>query len=182
MSPFLFFEYQMAEDNVFYIVSDEYISYLSKIENHVMKNKPDKRTYHRKYVGILTEINGFKYFVPMSSPKDKDYKNGKIRKNNLTTIYMRNKEKLYGTLRFNSMIPVPSSELIDYKINDEGDFSYKMLMLAEYNFCKANREKIEKTAMNLYEKKCNTTEAEFPVGKIVIDFTKVEEACNSFKK
>ena len=73
----------MAEDNVFYIVSDEYISYLSKIENHVMKNKPDKRTYHRKYVGILTEINGFKYFVPMSSPKDKDYKNGKIRKNNL---------------------------------------------------------------------------------------------------
>ena len=162
----------MAEDNVFYIVSDEYISYLSKIENHVMKNKPDKRTYHRKYVGILTEINGFKYFVPMSSPKDKDYKNGKIRKNNLTTIYMRNKEKLY----------VPSSELINYKINDEGDFSYKMLMLAEYNFCKANREKIEKTAMNLYEKKCNTTEAEFPVGKIVIDFTKVEEACNSFKK
>ena len=27
-----------------------------------------------------------------------------------------------------------------------------MLMLAEYNFCKANRGKIEKTAMNLYEK------------------------------
>ena len=57
---------------------------------------------------------------------------------------MRSKEKLYGTLRFNSMIPVPSSELTDYKINDEGDFSYKMLMLAEYNFCKDNREKIEK--------------------------------------
>ena len=118
----------------------------------------------------------------MSSPKDKDYENGKIRKNNLTTIYMRSKEKLYGTLRFNSMIPVPSSELTDYKINDEGDFSYKMLMLAEYNFCKDNREKIEKTAKNLYEKKCNTTEAEFPVGKIVIDFKKVEEACNSFQK
>ena len=147
-----------------------------------MKNKPDERTYHRKYVGILTEINGFKYFVPMSSPKAKDYENGKIRKNNLTTIYMRSKEKLYGTLRFNSMIPVPSSELTDYKINDEGDFNYKMLMLAEYNFCKDNREKIEKTAKNLYEKKCNATEAEFPVGKIVIDFKKVEEACNSFKK
>ena len=27
----------MAEDNVFYIVSDEYIAYLSKIETHVMK-------------------------------------------------------------------------------------------------------------------------------------------------
>ena len=44
------------------------------------------------------------------------------------------------------------SELSLYKINDEGDFSYKLLMLAEYNFCKENREKIEKTAKNLYEK------------------------------
>ena len=79
MSPF-FFGDRMAEDNVFYIVSDEYIAYLSKIETHVMKNKPNERTYHRKYVGIITEINGFKYFVPMSSPKDKDYDNGKIRK------------------------------------------------------------------------------------------------------
>ena len=60
----------MAENNVFYIVSDDYIVYLSKIETRVMRNKPDERTYHRKYVGILTEINGFKYFVPMSSPKE----------------------------------------------------------------------------------------------------------------
>ena len=172
----------MAEDNIFYIVSDDYIAYLSTIESHVMKNKPDERTYHRKYVGILTEINGFKYFAPMSSPKDKDYENGKIRKNNLTTIYMRSKDKLYGTLRFNCMIPVPASELSEYKINDEGDFSYKMLMLAEYNFCKDNREKIEKTAKNLYEKKKNLSEMDFPVAKIVIDFKRVEIACNDFKK
>lgn len=172
----------MTENNVFYIVSDEYIAYLLKIESHVMANKPDERTYHRKYVGIITELNGFKYFVPMSSPKNKDYENGKIKKNNLTTIYMKSKDKLYGTLRFNCMIPVPESELSEYKINDEGDFSYKMLMLAEYNFCKDNREKIEKTAKNLYEKKLNMNETEFPVGKIVIDFRKVEEGCKNYKK
>ena len=67
----------------------DYVEYLLKIDSHVMQNKPQERTYHRKYVGILTEINGFKYFVPMSSPKDKDYENGKIKKNNLTTIYLR---------------------------------------------------------------------------------------------
>ena len=88
----------MVEDNIFYIVSDEYVDYLLKIESHVMQNKPQERTYHRKYVGVLTEIKGFKYFVPMSSPKDKDYANGKIKKNNLTTIYLRSKEKLYGTV------------------------------------------------------------------------------------
>ena len=172
----------MFDNNIFFTVSDEYISYLLKIESHVMQNKPEERTYHRKYVGILTEINGFKYFVPMSSPKNKDYENGKIKKNNLTTIYMKNKEKLYGTLRFNSMIPVPQTELFAYRINDEGDFNYKMLMLAEYNFCKDNMEKIEKTAKNLYEKKCSLDEKDFPVGKIVIDFKKVEEACIRYKK
>ena len=52
----------MTENNVFYVVSDEYIAYLLKIESHVMTNKPDERTYHRKYVGIITELNGFKYF------------------------------------------------------------------------------------------------------------------------
>ena len=98
------------------------------------------------------------------------------------TIYIRSKEKLYGTLRFNSMIPVPESELSLYKINDEGDFSYKLLMLAEYSFCKENRDKIEKTAKNLYEKKCGFSEEEFPVGKIVIDFKNVEEACRNYKK
>lgn len=172
----------MADDNIFYTVSDEYIAYLSKTESRVMQNKPETRTYHRKYVGVLTELKGFKYFVPMSSPKEKDYENGKIKKNNLTTIYMKNKEKLYGTLRFNAMIPVPESELSAYKINDEGDFSYKMLMLAEYNFCKDNREKIEKTAKNLYEKKCTASESDFSVGKIVIDFKKVEEACKAYGK
>ena len=98
------------------------------------------------------------------------------------TIYIRSKEKLYGTLRFNSMIPVPESELSLYKINDEGDFSYKLLMLAEYSFCKENRDKIEKTAKNLYEKKCSSSEEEFSVGRIVIDFKKVEEACRNYKK
>ena len=55
-------------------------------------------------------------------------------------------------------------------------------MLAEYNFCKDNREKIEKTAKNLYEKKCNLEETDFPVAKVVIDFKKVEKFCASFRK
>ena len=118
----------------------------------------------------------------MSSPKDKDYENGKIKKNNLTTIYMKSKEKLYGTLRFNCMIPVPESELSAYKINDEGDFSYKMLMLAEYHFCKDNRDKIEKTAKNLYAKKNTLDDTIFPLGKIVINFKEVEEGCRKYKQ
>jgi len=167
-------------DKIFYIVSDEYIDYLLKVEKHVMQNKQDVRTYHRKYVGILTKINGFDYFVPMSSPKEKDFSEGKIKKDNLTTIYMKNKNKLYGTLRFNAMIPVPKSELKEYSINDEGDFNYKMLMLAEYNFCKDNREKIERTSKNLYDKKQKVSVDEMPLLRIVIDFKRCEKACKDY--
>ena len=172
----------MFRDNLFYTVSDKYIEYLLKFDSHVMSNKPQERTYHRKYVGILTKINGFHYFVPMSSPKDKDYINGKIKKDNITTIYMKSKTNLYGTLRFNCMIPVPQTELTSYCINDEGDLKYKMLMLAEYIFCKDNLDKIEKTAQNLYNKKRTASEEEYSILKIVIDFENVENACKNFLK
>ena len=58
---------------MFYTITDKYIDYLSKDNPHVMSNKQETRTYHRKYIGIVTELGGHKYFVPMSSPKNVDY-------------------------------------------------------------------------------------------------------------
>ena len=55
---------------LFHIISDRYISYLQKSEPNVMSNKEGVRTYHRKYLGVLTELNGFRYFIPLSSPKE----------------------------------------------------------------------------------------------------------------
>lgn len=34
-------EQLLKQDSIFFIVSDDYIDYLLKIENHVMKNKPE---------------------------------------------------------------------------------------------------------------------------------------------
>ena len=139
---------------LFYIVSDRYISYLQKSEPRVMSNKEGVRTYHRKYLGVITQLNGFNYYIPLSSPKEKDYnKAGKIKQDSAITIYIRNKDKLYGTLRFNSMIPVPETEIIKYDLNDEGDLRYKMLVLNELYFVRSNVARIEKTAKDLYEQK-----------------------------
>jgi len=55
-----------------------------------------------------------------------------------------------------------------------------MLMLAEYNFCKENREKIEKTAKNLYRKKFSNDKTLEHILKIVVDFTKLENLCKSY--
>ncbi len=173
-------------DYRFSIISDKYINYLRKTEPHVMMNKelPD-RTYHRKYLGLIQKINGRNFFIPMSSPKDKDFdsKTGKIKKDSILTIYMRNDKKLYGTLRFNNMIPVPASEIIAYDLNDEGDLKYKMLVLNELYFVRANQQKIEKTALNLYKAKVSENNKNPGLEKllgIVLDFKKLELLCDEF--
>ena len=74
----------------FVLISDKYIDYLRKTEPRVMSNKAESRIYHRKYLGIIQELNRFKYFIPLSSPKPKDYsQNGRPKTDSLITIYMK---------------------------------------------------------------------------------------------
>ena len=61
------------EDFKIYSVSDEYITYLREKMPNVYSNKIENRTHTRKYVGVVIEISGYKYYIPMSSPKDTDY-------------------------------------------------------------------------------------------------------------
>ena len=56
-----------------YSVSDKYINYLRKSYPNVYSNKEKHRTHTRKYIGIVLELEGYHYYVPMSSPKDSDY-------------------------------------------------------------------------------------------------------------
>ena len=50
-----------------YRIKDEYIDFLRKYDKKVSKNKKETRPF----VGIVFEINNFKYFAPLSSPKEK---------------------------------------------------------------------------------------------------------------
>lgn len=171
----------------FSIISDRYIDFLHKKEPKVMLNKEfPERTYHRKYLGLIQEINGYKYFIPLSSPKPKDYdsKTGKIKQDNLVTIYIRHDQKLYGTLRFNNMIPVPDSEVIAYDLNDEGDLKYKMIVLNELYFVRSNQDKIEKKALQLYKDKTEGLDKSNGKQKlldITLDFNKLENYCDEYK-
>ena len=170
----------------FVLVSDAYIDYLRKTEPRVMSNKADNRVYHRKYLGIIEKLNGYNYFIPLSSPKQKDYaQNGRPKADSLITIYMKDNRRLYGTLRFNNMIPVPISEIEAYDLNDEGDFKYKLIVFNELYFVRQNKDKIERTAKNLYEaKKKQDTQpkGKQPLLEMTVNFTQLEELCEKFKK
>ena len=170
----------------FVIISDKYIEYLRKYETRVMSNKADSRIYHRKYLGIIEKLNGFNYFIPLSSPKQKDYsQSGKIKNDSLITIYMKDSKRLYGTLRFNNMVPVSETEIINYDLNDEGDLKYKLIVFNELYFVRQNNDKIERTAKNLYDAKknqANQPNGQKPLLAMTLDFAQLEDLCLNFKQ
>ena len=165
-----------------YSISDEYIKYLRKFESKVYDNKEELRTYKRKYLGIVLTINGFNYYIPMSSPKKSDYldyENNIIRHDTKTIIRVQNGGRLYGTLRISNMIPVPITELEPYILADEKDPKYKQVILGELRYIDSNSDKIIKYAKTVYNQKIKKIEN---IGYIknTVDFKLLEEKCKEF--
>ena len=171
-----------------YSVSDAYISYLRESFPRVYSNKEDNRIHTRKYLGAVIEINGYNYYIPLSSPKkEHDYidVDGKkeIRKSSLIVIRIVSNEpkskELKGTLQIGTMIPVPSSELIEYNIDSEADSNYKNLVWKEMQFIRKNEKLIIKNAKLLYNKKSAGSEEK--IVKNCLDFKAVEKRCDSWE-
>lgn len=142
-----------------YEISEEYISYISAFEKLVFSSKEDDRKHTRKYLGIVYSINGYNYYIPLSSPKNTDYRieNGvsKTRASIIPIIRITAQSssgelELKGTLKLSNMIPVPASELTLYDIEHEPDLFYKSLIHKEMLFIRKNKDKIIHNAKILY--------------------------------
>ena len=93
-----------------------------------------------------------------------DYsQNGRPKADSLITFYMKDYRRLYGTLCFNNMIPVPDSEIINYDLNDEGNLKYKLLVFNELYFVRQNKNLINQ--QNIFNEQI---EKYLPDGKIAI--------------
>ena len=171
-----------------YEISDEYINYLRKRENLVLSTKENTRVHPRKYLGVVYNINNYKYFIPLSSPKESDYQivNGNriIRKSIIPIvriIYKNDNDELElkGTLKINNMIPVPNSELKLYDFQNEQDSYYKALVQKEILFIRKNRKRIINNANILYSQKMENNSA---IGylKNTINFSMVEKLHDEF--
>ena len=115
------------EDFKIYSVSDRYISYLREKFPNVYSNKMDTRVHTRKYLGVVLQVGEYKYYIPMSSPKQTDYQiagdNMVIKKSivPIMRVVVKNakgERELKATLRLSHMIPVPASELEFKKVVD----------------------------------------------------------------
>lgn len=172
-----------------YSVSDEYISYLRKKFPRVYSNKENRRVHTRKYLGAVIEIDAYKYYIPLSSPKDKhDYivVDGKkiIRKDSLIVMRIASgtgdKQELKGTLQIGTMIPVPDEAIELYDVKNESDAAYKDLVNEEIIYIRKNEKKIMKNAKVLYSKRKSGNENR--VVQSCLDFRALEVECDNWKK
>lgn len=157
----------------------------------MMDNKEGRRSHSRKYVGVMLEINGFKYFAPLSSPKHADYlPEGTIRHSSKVVLRMvassnTNKPVLLGTIKLNNMIPVPDSEFSEYDHDNEPDLKYKDLIDDELLWIQRNNTSIIKAAKLLYNLKCNETinlnESNQKFYESIMPFNEAEKKCSEFK-
>jgi len=180
----------MSEKLRLYSVTDDYVAYLFKFDKHVLSNKEDKRTFERKYLGTVLLVGCIKYFVPLASPKDNDYmidKDGitQIRKSIIPIMRMTYKDadevRLLGKLKFSSMIPVLDSELLAYNIQEEPDIWYRDLLYNQWDFIRANKDAIFKSANVIYKQKTNNVDN---IGYLnsTVNFKLLEEKMKEYKK
>ena len=176
------------QDFKLYSVSDKYIEWLRRHNPNVYSNKIDTRTHTRKYLGVVLQIGTYRYYIPMSSPKDSDYQvagDKKVIKKSIVPIIriiVKNssgERELKGTLRISHMIPVPESELVMYDIDNEPDLTYRDLVQNEMIFIRKNREKIQTNAKLLYKQKIENDETAGYV-RTALDYREMETLCEAF--
>lgn len=191
-----------------YEVTIEYVNYLRRFEpKKVLANADDK--INRKFLGVIVQKSGFKYVIPLSSPKykkDYDIKGytgdtlpcdfsfisyvGKINLLKDTTtpvIYMYEKKEngdidFFGKLQCNNMIPVPDTELVEIDVNAIQDISYKSLLQKQIQFIRKNETKIINKHVNpVYVNRKNERMDIGYIRNATPDFTLLEQKCNEWE-
>ena len=137
----------------------------------------------RPFVGIVAVINGYNYFVPLTSYKPRFH-------------YLTNKEpdfmpiyrcgKMVSALEFNKMIPVPLNQIrpLDTEIrkhDPEGRRQAKELRIYEEIWCNNHAKEIKSKALLLYKLYAEKDESYKNI-KYCIDFKQIEILCSEYEK
>lgn len=133
----------------FFIVDLNYISYLKQAEQGIrgfsrIPNMNYGNNHKPKFLcGVILQMNGLDYYVPVSSYKTQKPDNFLIRADNGQVV---------GSLRFNYMFPIPAGCVTERTIATEPDQAYRSLLAQELKYCNKNRETIQKLANRTYKR------------------------------
>ena len=168
-----------------YFVDNDYIDYLREYERNVLAGQNEKYVTERKYIGVVLEISDFKYFAPLSSPKESDFVYIKgvktVRKSIIPLIRLTDtKGKLLGKIKLNNMIPVPDRCITLYDVENEADIKYKDLIKDEIICIRKNKALIMKNAQILYNQKVKNYSSVNYLNSTV-DFLQAEKLCKQYQ-
>ena len=161
----------MADLEIYEIDSD-YIEYLSAFEEHLFRNKKVTQDFSRKYIGIILEIEGFKYFAPLSSFKPKHKR--------LCETDDFIKIGVYAVINLNNMFPAPLNICKPVLISDIKNEHYKNLIRAEYRIIKQKSEQIVSNARIVYDHKL-INDGKSKLSQRCNNFKLLEEKCREYK-
>ena len=161
----------------FYTISGKYYSYLRAFDNRIPNTENEKS--NRPFIGIVLDINNYKYYAPLTSPKKKHLK----MKNQIDFLKINN--GLWGAINFNNMIPVLKNDIneINLKIleNDiKSEKEYKNLLINQLRWCNSNNKKIIANAEKLHNFVFSKSENK-SLRSRCCNFPVLEEACNNYK-
>lgn len=150
-------------------VDEDYINLLRKQDNRILLSKN-----RRKYVGILFDVivNGgiLHYVAPITSPKEKHVAR--------YTLDYHEIAKGLGGININNMIPVPSSKLKQYSINQETDSHYRILLWRQYRTIQTQIQLFATKAAATYDIVTNPKNTHEDKGAYIVrccDFKRLED-------
>lgn len=141
-----------------YVVDKDYIQYLISFDSRVGYVEYGEKL--KLHVGVLAIVNGYHYYVPISSAKPKHQRMSNCL--DFHKIQDMDTGYLYAVLNLNNMIPVPDSCITQLKYNQIEQFrsfnnekeknDYIYLLQKEKNIIDRFQSTLQRKAEKLYEK------------------------------
>lgn len=155
----------------------DYCNYLRIYDNRVPYNF-DKKIL-RPFVGVLFEINGCKYFAPLSSPKAKHLK----MKSKIDFLRLDNGK--LGAINFNNMLPVQDCNVVvldlDKKCVSKEDAKYQKLLKQQIYWLNRHDERLYSRSKKLYDDYVKGNLKENVVNRCC-NFPLLEQKCAEYNK
>jgi len=127
-------------------VSQFYCEYLRKFDDKVYFNSNTKST--RPYIGVLFDIDGIKFFAPLSSPKPKH----RIMRSMMDFIKID--DGRLGVINLNNMIPVLENHYqkldLDKTPETKAELEYFTLLKKQLQWLNSHIIQIRKKSLKLY--------------------------------
>lgn len=139
-----------------YNANVNFITTLRKKYKTIMMPKNDLSTNGgRKYIGIAFEFNEHNFFIPISSPNEKDYvinpSGQRVVRKSIFSLYLKHTDNngndiIDSVLNIGNMIPIPKSEIQLFNISSEPNPYFKNKFLKLYKFIRKNEDLIKRQA------------------------------------